>query len=166
MGDAQDLRFSDASLDKTLSLLVINFIPDPQKALREMIRVTRKGGVVAAAVWDYDQGMEMLRIFWDEAVALDPAAEPRDERHMPFCRSGELADLWREHGLVDVREKALIVRTEFQSFEDLWSPFLEGQGPAGAYVASLAEREQLRLKERLRQRLELESTTAPVELSA
>jgi SAM-dependent methyltransferase len=166
VGDAQELRFSDATFDKTLSLLVINFIPDPHKALSEMIRVTRKGGIVAATVWDYDQGMEMLRIFWDEAVALDPEAEARDERHMRFCRSGELAELWREHGLEDVREEALIILTEFQSFDNFWSPFLEGQGPAGAYVASLAEGEQYRLKERLRQRLSVESTAGPIELSA
>ena len=165
-GDAQELRFSDASFDKTLSLLVINFIPDPHKALSEMVRVTREGGGVAAAVWDYDRGMEMLRVFWDEAVALDPLAEPRDERHMPFCRSGELADLWQKHGLVDVREEALVIPLEFQSFDDFWSPFLEGQGPAGAYVASLAEGERLKLKKRLRQRLEIEGTAGPIGLSA
>ncbi len=75
VGDGQQLRFADASFDATISLLVINFIPNPDKALSEMIRVTRPRGVVAAAVWDYDQGMEMLRIFWDEAVALDPSSE-------------------------------------------------------------------------------------------
>lgn len=110
--------------------------------------------------------MEMLRIFWDEVVALDPAAEPRDERHMPFCRSGELAELWREHGLVNVREEALVIPMEFQSFNEFWWPFLEGQGPAGGYVASLAEGEQGSLRERLRQRLEIESTAGPIELSA
>ena len=141
------------SFDATISLLVINFIPDPSQALREMIRVTRPGGVVAAAVWDYDEGMEMLRTFWDEAIALDPSSEARDERHMPFSRAGELADLWREHGLVDVEETALVIPLTFESFDDFWSPFLEGQGPAGAYVASLSEGARGELKERLRQRL-------------
>jgi SAM-dependent methyltransferase len=148
VGDAQQLRFLDGRFDWTLSLLVFNFIPDPAKALAEMIRVTRPGGTVAAAVWDYEQEMEMLRVFWDEAVALSPAADTRDERHMPLCRKGELGALWREHRLRDVSEEALTIRTRFSSFDDYWSPFLEKQGPAGAYVAALAasEREQLRLR--------------------
>jgi SAM-dependent methyltransferase len=153
VGDARQLRLADAGFDRTLSLLVLNFVPDPANALREMIRVTRPGGTVVAAVWDYDQGMEMLRIFWDEAVALDPAIDSRDERHMPLCRRGELAALWRDQGLEDVSEDALTIETRFASFDDYWSPFLEKQGPAGAHVAALSSsgREALRL--RLRRRL-------------
>jgi SAM-dependent methyltransferase len=153
VGDAQQLRFRDGSFDRTLSLLVLNFIPDRSKALDEMIRVTRPGGIVASAVWDYGQGMEMLRLFWDEAVALSPAAYAHDERHMPLSRKGELEALWRAHRLRDVSEEALTIRTRFSSFDDYWSPFVEKQGPAGDYVAGLAatEREQLRL--RLRRRL-------------
>jgi len=153
VGDGQRLRFDDASFDATVSLLVINFIPDPGKALDEMIRVTRPGGVVAAAVWDYDEGMEMLRVFWDEAVALDPSSEARDERHMPFARAGELADLWRAHGLVDVEDAPVVVPIVFESFDDFWSPFLDGQGPAGAYVAALPEARRRDLERRLRERL-------------
>ncbi len=164
-GDGQKLRFSDASFDKTLSLLVINFIPDPGKALDEMIRVTRPGGIIAAAVWDYDQGMEMLRIFWDEVVALDPSSEVRDERHMPLCKPGELASLWEQHGLVGVEEGPLVVPLEFASFEDFWTPFLERQGPAGAYVASLAESRRLELEQRLRSRLQPQEGSGPIRLS-
>jgi SAM-dependent methyltransferase len=152
-GDGQRLRFSDDVFDKTFSLLVISFIPNPSKALSEMIRVTRPAGVVAAAVWDYGEGMEMLRVFWDEAVALDPSSESRDERHMPLCRPGELAALWRQHGLADVTEAPLVIPLAFSSFDDFWLPFLRGQGPAGAYVASLPETRQLTLRERLRKRL-------------
>lgn len=152
-GDAQQLRFADGSFDRTLSLLVLNFVPDPVKAVNEMSRVTRPGGTVAAAVWDYGQGMEMLRVFWDEAVALDPGAGARDERHMPLCRRGELAALWHDRGLQDVEEEAISVQTRFSSFEDYWSPFLEKQGPAGAYVAALAPADRERLRLRLRQRL-------------
>ncbi len=159
-GDGQQLRFPDASFDAAISLLVINFIPDPDKAVSEMIRVTRPGGIVAAAVWDYDEGMEMLRMFWDEAVALNSSAEARDERHMPFSRAGELADLWREHGLVDVQEAPLVIPMTFPSFDDFWSPFLEGQGPAGTYVASLSEAEQLELAERLGERLQAQGGDA------
>jgi SAM-dependent methyltransferase len=153
VGDGQQLRFADASFDKVLSLLVINFIPDSGRALREMSRVTRPGGAIAAAVWDYGEGMEMLRIFWDEVVALDPSSDRRDERHMPLCRRGELAALWRQHGLRDITEAPLVIALPFKSFDDFWEPFLKGQGPAGAYVTSLSEPRRLALRDRLRQRL-------------
>lgn len=153
VGDARQMRFDNATFDRTLSLLAFNFIPDPRQALAEMTRVTRPGGTVAAAVWDYGEGMGMLRAFWDEAVALAPAGAAQDERVMPLCRRGELAGLWREQGLMDVVEEALIIETRFESFDDFWAPFFEKQGPAGAYAASLsaADREALRL--RLRRRL-------------
>ena len=153
VGDAQHLQFADACFDRTLSLLILNFISDPGKALKEMIRVTRPGGTVAAAVWDYGEGMEMLRVFWDEATALAPAAGAKDESHMPLCRRGELATLWRTHHLLDVSEKPLTIETRFSSFEDYWSPFLQRQGPAGAYAATLPEREREQLMLNLRQRL-------------
>lgn len=153
VGDAQHLRFADGSFDRTLSLLVLNFIPDRSKALDEMIRVTRPGGIVAGAVWDYGEGMEMLRVFWDEAVALNPAADARDERHMPLSRKGELGALWRAHRLREVSDDALSIRTRFLSFDDYWFPFLEKQGPAGDYVATLAAREREQLRLRLRKRL-------------
>ena len=138
VGDAQQMRFDDAMFDRTMSLLVVNFIPDVRKALGEMTRVTKSKGTVAAAVWDYGEGMEMLRAFWDEAVALTPAAAAKDERNMPLCRRGDLAALWRDQGLQDVVEEALTIETRFASFDDFWRPFLEKQGPAGAYAASLS----------------------------
>jgi SAM-dependent methyltransferase len=153
VADAQALPFAGRTFDRALSLLVINFVPAPAKALGEMIRVTRPGGTVAAAVWDYGEGMEMLRVFWDEAVALDPAADTRDERRMPLCRRGELAALWRDHGLADVVEEPIVVRLAFSSFDDYWEPFLAKQGPAGVYVASLAGARKGQLRERLRRRL-------------
>lgn len=166
VGDADRLRFADGSFDRTLSLLVLNFIPDRNKAVDEMIRVTRVGGTVASAVWDYGQGMQMLRVFWDEAIALDPAADARNERHMPGSRQGELGALWRAHRVQDVSEEALTIRMRFSSFDDYWSPFLEKQGPAGDYVAALAagEREQLRL--RLRRRLLGDGRDRPIVLDA
>jgi SAM-dependent methyltransferase len=153
VGDAQQMRFDAAMFDRTLSLLVVNFIPDVRKALGEMTRVTKPKGTVAAAVWDYGEGMEMLRAFWDEAIALAPANATKDERNMPLCRRGDLAALWRAQGLQEVVEEALTIETRFASFDDFWTPFLEKQGPAGAYVASLSleDREALRL--RLRGRL-------------
>jgi len=165
-GDAQRLQLEDSTFDRTLSLLVLNFIPDPGKAVDEMVRVTRPGGAVAAAVWDYGLGMEMLRIFWDEAIALHPANDARDERHMSLCRSGELSALWRQHGLVNVSEEPLAIKTRFASFDDYWSPFLEKQGPAGAYVAALSAGERDQLRERLRRRLVGERADRPIVLSA
>jgi hypothetical protein len=127
-------------------------VPAPAVALDQMIRVTRPGGVVAAAVWDYGAGMGMLRMFWDEAVALNPEAEPRDERHMPLCSRGALAELWRDHGLRGVDEQAPTIEMAFPSFDDYWQPFLLGQGPAGTYVTSLSEFDRRALQSRLRQR--------------
>jgi SAM-dependent methyltransferase len=153
VGDAMALPFSDDAFDRTLSMLVLNFVPDAAAALQQMIRVTRPRGVVAAAVWDYGDGMQMLRMFWDAAVALDPGAAPRDERHMPLCTRGSLTELWRTHGLRDVVEQPLTIDMAFPTFDDYWQPFLCGQGPAGAYVASLAESDRQALQSRLRVRL-------------
>jgi SAM-dependent methyltransferase len=166
VGDAQALALPDATFDRTASLLVMNFIPDPAKALREMIRVTRQGGVVAAAVWDYGEGMEMLRVFWDEAVALDGGVAARDERTMPLCRRGELGALWRASGLEQVEEEPIETELPFASFDDYWSPFLGGQGPAGAYVASLPASTRAALESRLRARLLGERGNAPFTLRA
>ena len=153
IGDGQHLPFPDDAFDRTLSLLSINFVPDPQKAVAEMTRVTRPGGIVAAAVWDYGDGMAMLRLFWDTVVALRPTDAHKDERHMRLCRHGELAALWRSHDLQDVTEDALTVTTAFASFDDYWNPFLEKQGPAGQYVAALPASDRDALRRALRQRL-------------
>ena len=165
-GDAQQMRFDNAVFDRTLSLLVVNFIPDVRKALGEMKRVTKSRGTIAAAVWDYGEGMEMLRVFWDEAVALAPAAAVKDERNMPFCRPGELAALWHELGLQDVVETGLTIETRFASFDDFWAPFLEKQGPAGAFTALLATAERDALRMRLRKRLLGEGPDKPIVLQA
>src|SRR5262249_20652768 len=148
--DAQRLPLPDASFDRTLSLLILNFIPEPATALQEMIRVTRPGGTIAAAVWDYGEGMQLLRWFWDEAVARVSGADARDERHMPLCRRGELPALWRQHQLQQVKDESLTIETRFSSFADYWAPLLEKQGPAGAHVASLSDDDRERLRLRLR----------------
>ena len=153
VGDAQALRFGDASFDRAASLLVLNFVPDAGKAVAEMRRVTRRGGTVSACTWDYGEGMESLRIFWDEAVALDPAAAPKHERNMKLSRAGELRALWNAAGLREVREEALVIAQAFSSFDDYWAPFLRGTGPGGAYVASRPEARRAELEARLRERL-------------
>jgi SAM-dependent methyltransferase len=166
IGDAQHLRFDEENFDFALSLLILNFVPDRDRALSEQIRVTRPGGTVGAAVWDYGGGMEMLRLFWDEAIALDPESDSDDERHMPLCRRGELGALWRAHGLQNVSEAPLTIETRFSSFDDYWAPFLQQQGPAGAYVAELSAPSTERLRENLRQRLLGGAADGPITLHA
>ena len=153
VGDAQALRYPNASFDRTMALLVMNFIPDHVKAISEMRRVTRPGGVVAACVWDYDAGMEMLRFFWDEVLALDPTMAPKDERNMKLSHRGELAALWKRAGLTDVREEPLSIEQAFSSFDDYWGSFLKGAGPGGAYVVSLSETRRRELEARMKKRL-------------
>jgi SAM-dependent methyltransferase len=153
VGDAQALRFKDASFDHTMSLLVMNFIPDHNKAIAEMRRVTRPKGVVSSCVWDYNEGIQSLRFFWDEVTALDPAMAPKDERNMKLTREGQLGEVWKKAGLVNVEEKPLVIDQAFSSFEDYWGPFLTGVGPGGAYVVSLPLERRVQLEARLRKRL-------------
>jgi len=166
VGDAQRLQFPAATFDRTVALLVLNFIPDRAKALDEMIRVTRPGGLVAGAVWDYGDGMQMLRVFWDEAVATDPSAAPRDERHMALSRPGELGALWRRRGLANVSEQAISMPMRFSAFDDYWLPFLDQQGPAGDYVATLGDDTRERLRLRLRARLLGDGPDGPIGMTA
>ncbi len=153
VGDAQALQFKDASFDQTMALLVMNFVPDHTKAIGEMRRVTRPQGVVSACVWDYNAGMQMLRFFWDEVVALDPAMAPKDERHMKLSREGQLGELWKKAGLVNVQEKPVVIEQPFASFDDYWGAFKRGAGPGGAYVVSLSDERRRELEARMRKRL-------------
>jgi SAM-dependent methyltransferase len=165
-GDAQQLRLADASFDASLSLLVFNFIPDPVKALREVRRVTKPGGQVSASVWDYGDGMKMLRAFWDSAVNLDSKAEKLDERHMPVCRAGELSGLWRQGGLENVHEQPQVIAMRFESFVDYWDAFLLGQGPAGVYVKSLSRDQVHALRREVKSRVSPSADNLPIALSS
>jgi SAM-dependent methyltransferase len=152
IGDAHALPIDTAAYDAVVSGLMLNFISQPHLAVGEMRRAARDGGTVAAYVWDYAGRMELLRHFWDAAVALDPAATDLDEgRRFPLCQPQPLADLFRAAGLNDVEVQAIDIATEFHDFDDYWSPFLGGQGPAPTYVMSLAEPRRAALRERLRQ---------------
>jgi len=166
VGDAEQLHFPDASFDASLSLLVFNFIPDPNKALSELRRVTKPGGRLSTAVWDYGVGMRMLRTFWDGAIHIDPEAEKLDERHMPLCRAGELSSLWRRSGLENVREQSIDIRMRFESLADYWDPFLLGQGPAGSYVRRLDHDKIQALRNEVKRRLSLSAENTPFVLPA
>ena len=135
VGDAQKLPVADGSFDATVAGLVINFIPDQTKAVTEMTRVTRPRGVVGAYVWDYAGEMQMIRHFWDAAVALDANVASLDEgRRFPVCHPEPLADLFQKVGLGEVKTRSIDVPTVFRNFDDYWSPFLGGQHQRRATV--------------------------------
>ena len=151
VADARALPCATGCVDAVASGLVLNFVPGPELAVAEMTRVARPGGAVAAYVWDYAEGMQMMRLFWDAAVAEDPAAGALDEgRRFPLCHPDALTALWRRAGLREVACRPLQVPTSFASFDEYWAPFLGGQGPAPSYVTSLTDEGRSRLRERVR----------------
>lgn len=151
VGDAQALPFEDAAFDAAVSGLVLNFVPDPARMVGAMRRVVKPGGVVAAYVWDYAGEMQLMRYFWDAAAALDPAARDLAEGlRFPLCRPGPLAELARAAALDEVETWSLDVPTTFRDFDDYWTPFLGGQGPAPAYCMSLSEERRTALREAIR----------------
>ncbi len=148
VGDAQALPFPSPEFDVAVSGLVLNFVPAQARALAEMRRAVRPGGTVAAYVWDYAGEMQLMRHFWDAAVALDPAAGELDEgRRFPVCKPEPLAALFQQVGLRDVETRAIDVPTVFRDFDDYWTPFLGGQAPAPGYCMSLPEERRLALRE-------------------
>ncbi|HEY3263386.1 MAG TPA: class I SAM-dependent methyltransferase [Pseudonocardiaceae bacterium] len=147
VSSATAIPTADRAFDYVVSALVLNFVARPGQALAEMRRVTRPGGLIGAYVWDYAEGMQVIRQFWDAAIELDPAAAELDEGiRFPLCRPGPLHALFASAGLVDVQVEPIEVPTVFADFDDLWRPFLGGQGPAPGYCTSLPEdrREVLR----------------------
>jgi SAM-dependent methyltransferase len=149
--DAEQLPVPDAAFEVAVSGLVLNFVARPEQAVLEMARAVRSGGSVAAYVWDYAGKMELMRYFWDAAVALDPGALELDEgRRFPICRPDRFAQLFRNELLSSVETRAIDVVTRFTDFDDYFSPFLGGQGPAPSYVAKLDEHARAALRERLR----------------
>lgn len=142
---AEAVPFEDGTFDGALAQLVVNFLADPAAGVREMRRVVRPGGKLAACTWDYGEGMTMLRAFWDAATAVDPAA-PHEGRTMPYCTAVELERLWLDAGLADVTTGSLTVTREYEGFDELWGTFALGVGPGGAFYAGLDldERDRLR----------------------
>ena len=156
--DARALPEPTGSFRAAVSGLMLNFVPQPAEAVAEMKRVVRQGGMVAAYLWDYADGMQPIRIFWDAAAHLDPAAVELDEgRRFTICRPQPLQELFEAAGLQAVRVRAIDVPTRFESFEDYWQPFLGGQGPAPGYVASLDEERRSALRARLEELLSRQS---------
>jgi SAM-dependent methyltransferase len=158
VADARALPYPAGSVDAAVSGLALNFVAQPDAAVAEMARVTRDGGIVAAYVWDYAGRMELMRLFWDAAAALDPRAVALDEgRRFPLCRPDALESTFRGAALADVESRAIDVPTHFRDFDDYWRPFLGGQGPAPGYAMSLDEERRAELRERLRATLPIAS---------
>lgn len=154
VADAQALPVGDAVFDVAVSGLVLNFLPAPGVALAEAVRGVRPGGVVAAYVWDYAEGMGFLRHFWAAATTVDPSADAHDEgRRFPLCRPSALRTLWSEAGLTEVTVAPIEIPTLFAHFDDLWTPFLSGQGPAPGHVAALSPDRREDLRRTLRARV-------------
>jgi ubiquinone/menaquinone biosynthesis C-methylase UbiE len=152
--DAQDLPFTASEFDRIISGLMLNFVPDKERAAAEMTRVARSGGEVAFYVWDYSGGMEMMRRFWDVAADLNPQARELQENwHAAFCRPEPLHQLLEKAGLNQIEIRAIDVPTVFRNFDDYWTPFLGGQSPAPAYCMSLSENDRAKLRDRLRETL-------------
>lgn len=157
---AEHLPFDDHEFDAALAQLVVHFMSDPVAGIREMCRVTRSGGVVAACVWDFAGGRAPLSLFWRAANQLDP--DVVDEADMAGAREGQLAQLFHEAGLDQIEETVLSISAEHQSFEEWWQPYTLGVGPAGAYVTGLDEAPRTALRELCRSEL----PAAPFTLTA
>jgi SAM-dependent methyltransferase len=154
LADASNLPWAGKGWDIAVSGLVLNFVPDAAAMVREMVRVTRPGGRVAAYVWDYSGGMQMMRHFWDAAVELNPEDAALDQaERFPICQPEPLQELFRDARLSLVTLRALEIPTVFQDFDDYWGPFLGRQGAAPTYLASLDEASRARIREQLRARL-------------
>ena len=162
-GRAEAIPFEDARFDLALAQLVLHFVTDPLQAAHELRRVLRPGGVAAACVWDFAEGMQMLRLFWDAALVVDPEA-PDEARTLRFGREGEIAEMLRSTGFQDVTETMLQVSSTYTGFEELWSGFQAGIGPAGSFCVSLTDGQRATLRGELFARLG--SPSGPFTLAA
>jgi SAM-dependent methyltransferase len=148
---AEQLPFEEGVFDAALAQLVVHFMKDPVAGLREMGRVTRVGGVVAASVWDHGGGQGPLSTYWDAVREFDSAAN--DESNLAGAREGDLSRLFQTAELQEIVEDELWVSVEHPTFDDWWEPYLLGVGPAGDYVTRLDEEERARLRELCQKRL-------------
>ena len=165
-GDATHLPWESAVRDVTVSGLALNFVRDHESMTREMVRVTKRGGGVAAYVWDYAAGMQMMRHFWDAAIAVSPNDAKLDQaERFPLCQPEPLRELFERMELKSVTVRAIEIPTVFRTFDDYWDPFLGKTGAAPTYLASVSDevREQIRLHLKSR----IASTQGePIELTA
>jgi len=157
VGNALSLPLNDSSVNIAVSGLVLNFIPEPEKALFEMRRVTDARGTVAAYIWDYAGKMDFLKYFWDAAVDIKPEAlNLHESRRFQDSNAGTLKRLFEKAGFVDVETTSIDIITLFRDFDDYWKPFLGSQGPAPSFVSSLDEDSKDKLRNTLKAHLPTE----------
>lgn len=152
IGDVIALAHDDGAFAGAAAQLVLNFVPNAKAAVSEMRRVTRPGGTIAAAVWDFRGGLVYQRLFWDTAAGLDPQAGATRDRLFsgPLALPDGLPELFRDAGLADVRRGSLTIRMNYASFDDYWRPLLGGQGPVGTYVTALEDDLRRRIEDAVR----------------
>ncbi len=152
VGDACRLPYADGKFAAALAQLSLNFVPDAAQAVREMRRVVQRGGVAAAAVWDFRGGLVFQRLFWDTAAGLDPGAGAARDRLFsgPLALPDGLPALWHDAGFAAVERGSITIRMEYADFADYWEPLLGGQGPVGAYVESLPSERRALIEDRVR----------------
>jgi len=151
---AQTLGLQSKSMDAVISGLVLNFVPQPEAAIAEMIRVTKPGGKIGAFVWDYGHGMQFLRYFWDAAIAVNHSAAAFDEgSRFNICRQGQLEWMFQLAGIQQIEAKSIEIKTEFKNFDDYWQPFLGNVGTAPGYLSRLGKNEIKKLEDFLRNSL-------------
>jgi ubiquinone/menaquinone biosynthesis C-methylase UbiE len=138
IASAEQLPWRDGEFDAALSQLVLSFMSDADQGAREMRRVVRGDGVVAACMWHEGASLELSHVFWESAATIEPALRNSESR-MPFRKQGEIASLWKRTGLRDVEESFLEVRATYEHFDDFWEPILNAPGPIGAFLASADE---------------------------
>ncbi|WP_132554126.1 class I SAM-dependent methyltransferase [Rhizobium azibense] len=161
--DACSLPFEDGKFDRVLALLVLHFVPEAGRAISEMARVARPGGVVAAAVWDHVGGMPGMRMMVDTVAALGETGRQLRNRYcfQPMMQPGEMKRTFVEQGLLEVTETQLMIRMEYQNFNDYWAPIAAGEGPLGKYVAALDAAERARIDAAVRDAYEAGRSDGP-----
>ena len=150
VGNAQALPVESGTYNAAVSGLVLNFVPQPEQMIAEMVRAVHKGGTLALYVWDYAGRMQFMRHFWNAAAALDPTARDLDEgRRFPLCNPDSLRKLFQNARISEVETRPIDISTDFKNFDDYWGPFLGAQGPAPGYAMSLSEGRRAQLRDRI-----------------
>jgi ubiquinone/menaquinone biosynthesis C-methylase UbiE len=161
VGLAQSLELDSNCIDAVVSGLVLNLVPQPKVAILEMLRVTKPGGKIGIFLWDYVEGMQMLRYFWDAAVELDNKADEFDPGiRFPLCQEGQLESLFQEVGFNQVEATPIEVKTVFQNFDDYWQPFLGNVGSPASYMMSLNQKDKQKLEDKLRKSLPIDNNNS------
>ena len=157
-GNASNIPVTDEKFDVITSGLALNFFPDLQNALSEMKRVAKPKGIITAYVWEYPERMDFLRYFWDTVFQVDPESlKLKEGIHFPVCNAESLSASFREAGLIDIATNIIVIDTDFICFDDYWTPFFGGQGPAAGYLVSLSNELQTEIKIQVRSKLPFEA---------